>query len=188
MKKLFLVVLIAGSALVMGGCFKVDSNFTEVRDVVLSEVDSSFGDVVEIHLGGFPLSVAGIALRFVDEPEAKEALQYVGRIDSVEVGVYELLDSAQTAQVKSGLKGRLDVVFSDQGFERMLTHREQGEWVSIYASLPGSESDAVRELFVVVIDSRECVLVRLGGDLSEMVRAAAREHLKDVEWRELLEG
>lgn len=187
MKRLILLLIVASSALLLGACFKVDSNFAEVRDVVLAEVEGSHGGVVEVHLGGLPLAMSRVALGFVDEPEVEEALRYAGRINSIELGVYEFFGDDGSLRLDHELKEHLDGVFNQQGFERMLTHREQGEWVSIYTGLPEEGAEVVREMFVVVVDSEECVLVRLGGDLSGLVRAAAQERLHELDWRELMD-
>jgi len=182
MKRLLLAVMLGSATLFMGGCYKVDSNFQEIRDVVFSELDGSYGSAVEVHLGGFPISMAGLALRLVnDEPEVEEALHYLGDIDEVEVGVYEWVGERPKVIGTGGLNKSLDSLLEGQGFELVVSHRERHESVSIYTVLSDEET-SIRELFVLVVNREECVLVRLGGDLSGIMETAFKQHWEEIDW------
>ncbi len=64
------------------------------------------------------------------------------------------------------------------GFEPVVLVREKKETVGVYA--PTKEDKFPNELFVVVMTEHEVVLVRLRGELEEIILAAAKNHAHEL--------
>ena len=157
------------------GCGPKSACFKDVKSAVFNGSEK-LNTSVELNLGLFPIWLAGTVVGFVDEPEAKEAGEYLDHVSRVELGVYE---------VQNSLRGRFHEIadhvkdsMQENGFEPLVLVREKNECVGIY--VPVEDKKLARELFVVVLEKKEVVLVRVRGNFEKISRAILRNHAHEI--------
>jgi hypothetical protein len=153
------------------GCGPTDSQFKDVKSAVFSG-NETLNTNIELSLGAAPIWLAGTIAGFVDEPEAKEASEYIDHISKVDLGVYELQDSLKGRFKEISKRVRLSM--AEHGFEPIVLVHENNECVGVYAPLEGDK--LTRELFVVVMQKKEVVLVRVEGNFEKLTKAVFRNH------------
>jgi len=138
--------------------------------------DEKLNTNVELSIGAAPIWLAGTIAGFVDEPEAREASEYIDHISKVDVGVYELQDSLK-GRFKDMSK-RVQSSMENHGFEPIVLVREKNECVGVYA--PTTGDGFPREVFVVVMERKQVVMVRVEGNFEKLIRAAYRNHAHEL--------
>ncbi|MCB1122375.1 MAG: DUF4252 domain-containing protein [Verrucomicrobiae bacterium] len=171
---LFVGALIALTFL-LTGCGPSDSQFRDVKSVVFSG-NERLNKNIELSVGTVTLWLGNTVLKFIDDPQAQEARDYVRYLSKVSVGVYELQDSL-TPQI-STVFNQMRTCMGKYDFEPLVLVRDKGENVGIY--LKNDSGKVGRELFVVVVESRQVVIVRVKGNLEKIVRAAAKNHAHEI--------
>ena len=157
------------------GCGPPNSHFRAVKTSIF-QGNESLNTNVELSLGAVPIWLAGTIAGFIDEPEVKEASQYIDHISRIDLGVYELQDSLkgrfkETSQrVQSSMK--------EHGFEPMVLVYEKNESVGIY--IPTTLEESARQAFVVVMEQKQVVLVRVRGDFEKLFKAVYHNHRHEL--------
>lgn len=158
-------------AFLLVGCGPNDAQFENVKSAVFSG-NETLNTNIELSLGAAPIWLAGTIAGFVDEPEAKEASEYIDHISRVDLGFYELQDSLKGRFQEISKRVRLSM--AEQGFEPLVLVHEKNESVGVYAPLDGDK--LTREFFVVVMEKKEVVLVRVKGNFEKLAKAVFRNH------------
>lgn len=158
-------------AILFVGCGPTDAQFKNVKSAVFSE-NETLNTNIELSLGAAPIWLAGTIAGFVDEPEAKEASEYIDHISRVDLGFYELQDSLNGRFKEISKRVRLGM--EQHGFEPIVLVHEKNECVGVYAPLGGDK--LTREFFVVVMQKKEVVLVRVEGNFEKLAKAVFRNH------------
>ncbi|MDH5627520.1 MAG: DUF4252 domain-containing protein, partial [Candidatus Krumholzibacteria bacterium] len=105
-------------------------------------------------------------------PDASEARPYLRGVSKVQVAIYETEGNVHAATIET--PARLQEMIDD-GWEMAVRVRDEDEMVWLLYRIDG---DSVREMFVVVMDDEELVLVRVKGHL-ERLMAEALENIDD---------
>lgn len=170
-RSIFTVGAAIALTLFVTGCGPSSSHFKDVKSAVF-DGNVKLNTSVELSLGIVPIWLASKVAGFVDEPEAREASEYLDHISRVDVGIYELQDSMK-GQFRE-ISKRVTSAMLENGFEPVVLVRERNECVGVYAPL--DQQELAREVFVVVLEKKEVVLVRTRGNFEKIVTAAMRYH------------
>lgn len=148
------------------GCFW-SSELSAVRSDLQHQLPgSSFDKNIELSLGPVMMTFARVATTLI--PGAREARPYLRGVSRVQVGVYEShIDHMEDVRMPERLRSLLDA-----GWETAVRVREAREAVWLLYRPDGEE---VKEIFVVVLNDDELVMVKARGNLERLVAAAMDE-------------
>jgi len=154
------------AALSSPGCFW-SSELSGVRDDIERQLPgASFDRNVELSFGPVLLTFARMVTSVI--PGARDARPYLRGVSHVEVGVYQShVDSIADVHMPKRLQSLLE-----QGWETAVRVRDDNEAVWL---LYRPDGERVQEIFVVVLNSDELVLVKARGHLERLVEAAIKE-------------
>ncbi|HXS09883.1 MAG TPA: DUF4252 domain-containing protein [Candidatus Krumholzibacteria bacterium] len=161
------LAIVAGLAVLSSpGCFW-SSELSGVRaDLERQLPGSSFDKNVELSFGPVILTFARVITSVI--PGAQEARPYLRGVSRVQVGVYEAhLHTMDSLQMPKRLQSLLD-----DGWETAVRVRDEREAVWL---LYRPDGEKVKEIFVVVLNDNELVLVKARGNLERLVEAAMDE-------------
>ena len=161
-----LVLALVLVVLASPGCFWSGELASVRHDFEKQIPGSSFDKNIELSLGPIMLSAARLVTALV--PGADEARPWLKGLSRVQVGVYKAdIGSMGELQMPRRLQSLLD-----DGWESAVRVRDDNEAVWV---LYRPDGDRVREVFVVVLNSNELVLVKAKGKLDRLVAAALHE-------------
>ncbi len=144
---------------------------TEVkRDIAGQLPDVTFRKNLTLSLGPLTMLLARTVTGFI--PDASEARPYLRGVSKVQVAIYETEGDIHAASIET--PARLQELIDD-GWEMAVRVRDEDEMVWLLYRIDG---ESVREMFVVVMDDEELVLVRVKGHL-ERLMAEALENIDD---------
>lgn len=154
------------AALSSPGCFW-SSELSGVRaDLQRQLPGSSFDKNVELSFGPLLLTVARVVTSVI--PGAREARPFLRGVSRVQVAVYDShIESMADLHTPKRLQSLVD-----QGWETAVRVRDDNEAVWLLYRLDG---ERVKEIFVVVLNDDELVLVKARGNLERLVAAAMDE-------------
>jgi hypothetical protein len=161
------LAIVAGLAVLSSpGCFW-SSELSGVRaDLQRQLPGSSFDKNIELSLGPVVMTFARVATSVI--PGAREARPYLRGVSRVQVGVYEAhIDHMEDVHMPKRLQSLLDA-----GWETAVRVCEKREAVWL---LYRPDGDEVKEIFVVVLNDDELVMVKARGNLERLVAAAMDE-------------
>ena len=148
------------------GCFWSGELSGVRRDFEAQMPGASFNKNIELSLGPIMLSAARLVTSVI--PGTREARSWLKGVSRVQVGVYDAdIDSMPDVRMPDRLRSLID-----DGWEIAVHVREQNEAVWV---LYRPDGDRVREIFVVVLNENELVLVKARGNMEKLVAAALHE-------------
>lgn len=157
-----LVVTVASA-----GCMWAPELASVCRDIEQQVPGASFDREFAMTLGPVSLAFAKLVTAFI--PDAREARGYLRDVSRIEVAVYDV-DSMPTVEGVR-MPDRLQRM-SDEGWETAVKVREDDNVVWLMYRI---ENDAIREMYVVVLDTDELVLVKARGRLDRLAARALLE-------------
>lgn len=137
------------------------------RDIERQIPGANFDKEFAITLGPITLAFAKMVTAFI--PDAKEARGYLKDVSKIQVAVYEA--QRMPAPNKVVMPDRLKYLI-DEGWEMAVRAREEDSVVWVLYKI---DRGAIRELYVVVLDQDELVLVKAKGHLERLVARALLE-------------
>jgi hypothetical protein len=177
MKRIFLSVgAVVPFVFLLVGCGPSGTHFREVKSAVFNGTEK-LNKNIELSLGVVPIWLLGTVAGFVDQPEVREACDYIDHISRLDVGVYEIQDSFKNRF--SEISRRVNVSMLKHGFQPLVQVREVNQCVGVY--LPTVGDKFPREVFVVVMEHKQIVLVRMRGDFEKLAFAALKNHPLDLQ-------
>jgi hypothetical protein len=159
-------VAVVLAALSSPGCFS-SPELSGVRHDLESQLPgASFDRDVELSFGPVMLAFARVITSVI--PDAGDARPWLHGVSRVQIGVYDAhVGSTSDVRMPKHLQSLLD-----DGWETAVRVRDNDEAVWL---LYRPDGDKVREIFVVVLDSDQLVLVKARGHLERIVAAALDE-------------
>lgn len=148
------------------GCFASGDLSGIRRDLEHQLPGASFNRNVEFSVGPILLGLTRMVTAFV--PDAHEARSWLSGISRVDIGVYDAqIDGIDSVHMPRKLQSLVD-----QGWETAIRVRDRDEaaWV-----LYRPDGNRVREVFIVVLDDEQLVMVKARGRLDQLIAAALRE-------------
>lgn len=171
-----LVVLLTLLALPSTGCLWAPELAQIQREIEHQLPGSSFEREVRLSLGPLSLGMARLATRLIPEsavPEAGEAHAYLREVRRVQIALYRTLALPPLESVR--IPEPLRLLIRDQNWHLAVKNQKTDEltWV-----LTRVENDIVRDIYVVLLDSRQLALVRVEGRMDQLL-AKAMENRAD---------
>ena len=176
--KHFIIPLIIGlSALTFTGCFGVDRDFVKVKSMVMNSVDGDFHKDVEFSVGSVGLSFARLVVSIDDNDE--DAKMILKNISGAQIGVYKKNHYASD-EFKFSLLKDLDKKMLDDDWCGIVKHVDGNELTGVYVKY---EDDEINQVYVINIDNEDLTIVRVEGDLENLIEYAIKEKgLKDFHY------
>ena len=151
------------------GCFWAPELDRVRKDIERQIPDAHFEKDFAISLGPISLSLVRTLSRFVPEDDVHEAREYLGDLSKVQVAVYEA-DVPRGTELETPHK--LESLL-DEGWEMAIKAREHGESIWV---MYRSDDDEIRDVYVIVLDPDELVLVKASGRLDRLFAKVMEEH------------
>jgi hypothetical protein len=163
------VLILLPLALSLSGCIWAPE-LEEVRRELEREIPGArFETEFKLTLGPASLGLARMMVGLV--PDAEEAGRYLKDIYRVKLAVYRTESLPAIGELR--LPGRLRRQLERSGWEVAVKVREKDEVVWI---LYREYRNTIRDIYIVVLDQDELVLVRLEGRLDRLFARAMEEH------------
>ena len=164
------VIGLALALSLLSGCLWAPELDRVRKDIEDQIPGAEFKKDFALSLGPVSLGFARLVTGFV--PDAHEARGYLEEIRSVKVAIYEAKNIP--ADVSLRMPSKLQHLLEKNGWELAIKAKERDESVWILFRTKG---DAIRDMYIVVLDEEELVLVRAGGRLDKLFEKAMNEHL-----------
>jgi len=145
------------------GCFWAPELSSVRRDLQDQLPGASFDKNVELSFG--PVGLAFVRLVTGLIPDAREARPWLRDVSRVQIGVYDAhVGSAAGLRMPKKLQSLID-----DGWETAIRVHDddQAVWV-----LYRADEETIKEVFIVVLDDEELVMVKAKGRLERIVAAA----------------
>ncbi len=168
-KNIALAVLLILSALTFIGCIGVDSDFKEVKSLVIKSTDGEFRKDVEFAIGPVGISFAKIVASFNDDDEDAQAI--LSNISEVQVGVYK---NSKFEDLHCGYSffHNIDDKLKEENWHNIVKHVDGDELTGIYVKY---EDDSINKMYVINIKNNKLSLIRVKGDLENIITYAIKE-------------
>lgn len=168
--------MVTGLALLAtSGCI-FTPDLDRVQRMVAREIEpATLRTKVKLTLGPMALSLARMVTEWADIDE--EARACLADVDRVEINVQEIsgLSSLSSVHWPKGLERRLD----QEGWETLVKARDEEEIVLILYRLRGKTIGA---MYVICLNSKELVLVKIEGRLDSLITRALEDHGFAKDW------
>jgi hypothetical protein len=169
-KILALSVVILVSACFIPGCILVNSDFLQIKNLILDEIGQvDVKTEFQLQVGSGLISLGGIAVSFTDAKD--EVCQYLRDIKNVQVGVYRLEDMSRRRPIV--IPDKIGNKLARKGYEPMVRVKERDSAVWVMTKMRGKR---IESLYVIALDRSELVLVEVQGRLERLIEKAIREH------------
>lgn len=149
------------------GCMWAPDLARVCRDLEKQVPGASFDREFAMTLGPVSLAFAKMVTAFI--PDAREARGYLRDVSRIEVAVYEVTAMPTIDGVR--MPNHLQRL-RDEGWETAVKVRDDDNIVWLMYRI---EKNAIREMYVVVLDSDELVLVKARGRLDRLAARALLE-------------
>jgi len=166
-RSVLVVVMLAAVLTVGSGCIWTPE-LTRVKNDIENQIPNAhFEKEFSLSLGPLALGFARLATRFV--PDTYDARDYLKDVRRVQVAVYNTTSMPPVGNVR--VPERLSRM-AELGWEVAVKVREENELVLVMYRV---EDESVRDLYVVVLNTTELVIVKASGHLERLVARALRE-------------
>jgi len=159
-----LLAVVGGSS----GCLWAPDLARVRRDIEDQIPGASFDKEIELSLG--PVSLLFVRLVVNVVPAAAEARGYLRDLSRVQVAVYHTEELPVTKNVET--PRRLKKLIEEKGWEMAVKVRDEDEMLWVLYHIDG---DTIKEMYVVVLNEEELVLVKIKGRLERLVAHALSE-------------
>jgi Domain of unknown function (DUF4252) len=152
---------------VANGCMWAPE-LTDVKQQIAQQLpDTGFRKDVTLSLGPVTLALARTITGLI--PDAREARGYLHDVSRVQVAVYNVYSAGDVTSLDT--PKRLQELLDD-GWEMAVRVRDDDQVAWLLYRL---DDKSVREMFVVVMDKDDLVLVKLKGHLEKLIAHALEE-------------
>jgi len=161
------IVTLVTVATLFSGCLWAPELASVCKDIERQVPGASFDKQFAITLGPISLGFAKLVTALV--PDAREARGYLRDVSRIEVAVYETdnMPPASSVHMPDRLK-RMEA----EGWETAVKVREEESVVWVMYKI---EDESIKELYVVVLDDEELVMVKARGRLERLAARALSE-------------
>jgi len=172
MKKILLTLLLSLSITLANANDFID----DIKDIVGSSPE------VNINLG---TGLINTILAFAgQEEDAKEAVAALSGLNKLKVSVFDISDNTNTQELTTLIKDKINDL-SAQGYEQIVTVKEDDEMVHIIAQVDGNLLKNV--MIVVMEDNDELVVLSMDGEIDVKQLAILSDEF-DVDLDDILDS
>ncbi len=167
--RISLIAVVAVVGLASSGCMYSREMSSTRRSIEAEFPGAEFDRKLVFTVGSVGLRVASWVTGLVPDEEVADVREYIDDVRRVKVGIYD------TEHVPESNGGGIPVLrgLVDKGWEIAVQSREESEHVWV---LYRARRDRVRDIFVIVLNEEELVIVRVTGHLDRVLQRAMRDH------------
>ncbi len=168
--KYFLIpVILILSSSVFTGCIGVDNDFREVKSLVMNSTNEKYYKDVEFSVGPLGLSLARLIVKLNDDDEEAEII--LNNISEVQIGVYKKSNLDYKHYDYSFFKD-IDNKLREENWHFIVKHVERNELTGIYVKY---QDEDINKLYVINIENDKLSLVRVEGNLENIITYAIKD-------------
>jgi hypothetical protein len=160
------VVVIACLLLATSGCVWTPELARVAGELERQIPEARFDKEFSLSLGPVAISFARLVTGFVGDDDVRHAREYIRDVSRVQVAIYDTGDMPSISNLR--MPSQL-AELEDRGWETAVKVREDDEAVWVMYRVDG---DAIRDLYVVVLNDDELVLVKATGRLDRIMAKA----------------
>ena len=167
--KRFFTTLIVLTFLLIG-CISINQEFSELRDVLISEFGDEYQSEAQFSVGSLGITVSSW---FVDALADNDFIVDVMKeVSSVQVGIYENT-SHSTNPSKLNTLSAIDEQMKLNGWKNIVKSIELDELTSVY--LRANKNEQLKRMFIINSNGDELVLLEVEGDLKDVIDIVIHE-------------
>lgn len=174
MKASRLIIITLALTFLLSGCIAVDGYFKGVRNKVFSSVEGDFKKEVEFSIGAAALTLSSAIVSFSDAPEYTDDM--LRKVDRIQLGVYKNYDWENYKPSFNSLR-EITSELTEDGYECIVRSIDKSD---MFAVMVKTNSDRIKEMFVVAVNPEEMVMTQIFGDLDELLEIAIRSQSMNV--------
>lgn len=167
------VALVTGLIVLMSfssGCMWAPE-LSRLRNDIEDQIPGThFDREFAISLGPVTLGLARLITGLVPDDDARNARQYLRDVSSIQVAIYKTESPAPVEKVR--MPNRLRQMCEHEGWDMAVKAREDDSLAWVLYRITG---DSIKDIYVVVLDDEELVMVRAHGKLDRLVARALHE-------------
>lgn len=168
-KHIIVIIAVIFSALTFIGCIGVDSNFREVKSLVINSTNEKFNKDIEFSIGPIGISLAKLIVKLNDNDE--DARIILNNISEVQVGVYKKRSFGNRHYDCSFFRD-IDKKMKQDNWHFVVKHIDRDGLTGIYVKYEGGD---INKLYVINVENDKLSLVRVKGDIDNILAYAIRD-------------
>jgi|GEM_PF-7078486 len=161
-RKVILILSTILFSVMASGCYEVNSNFSEIKNEILSSSGSHYYKDVEFALGSVSMSFVRIFVNDEDDDIIKN-------ISGIQIAVYK---GRSDGDNNYNLFQRIDEKMQNNGWKNFVRESNPDELTLIYFK---DKDEKLYAMFIVSVNKKELSLVQLNGDLNKVIIASIRK-------------
>lgn len=163
MKSVKLLLFASTLSLLLSGCIGVNREFKNIRSHILNNLEDKFDRQIEFSVGPVGFFLASKFVKFAETE--KDLDQILANVNNIHVGVYDRLSNFSQPSLK--IARVLESSILNDNWYPIVKAIDGDELVCVFVN---NFSDAdINELFVISLTSDELVLVKLQGELGDII-------------------
>jgi hypothetical protein len=159
------IVLLLAVAVVSSGCLWAPDLAMVRKDIERQIPGANFEKEIELSLGPITMSFARLLTRLV--PDAREATGYLQDVRRIELAVYNADHVPPTSTVT--MPEKLRKMTAGDDWELAVKIRDDDELMWVMYRI---DDETIKELYVVMLDKDELLMVKAEGNLERLVARA----------------
>jgi hypothetical protein len=153
----------------------VDGYFKNMRNKVFNSVQGDFQKEVEFSFGAAALTLSSVAVSISDAPDFTDDM--VRKLDRIQIGVYKNTDWRNFHPDYNSLR-EMTADLRDEGYEFIVRSIQRDQMMAVMVK---TNSDRLREMFVIAVDEEQMVMTQIFGDLDELIEIVLRSEGLNVQ-------
>ena len=168
-KNIIVTITVIFLALTFIGCIGVDSDFREVKSLVIKSTNEKFHKDVEFSVGSVGLSFARFCVSFDDDNEDAEAI--LSNISEVQIGIYKNSNFG-TLHYGYSFFHDIDDKLQEEDWHNIVKHIDGDELTGIYVKY---DDDCINKMYVINIKNNKLSIIRVNGNLENIITYAIKD-------------
>ena len=161
------------SLTMLNGCFGVNHEFKNIRNVLFSATDKEFNKEIEFSVGPAGLALAGMFVRFADDKDGRNVSEMIGDISRVQIGIYHNRDRFNS-DINFNFLKEINNEMQGNGWQYIVRAVDHNEMTAVYVRT--DEEENLREAFVIALSDEDLVFANIYGDLDGLIETAIRQN------------
>ena len=177
-RRVGLMALGVATLLGVSGCLWAPELAQIQREIENQLPGSAFEKEVRLSLGPLSLGLARFVTRFIPEgyvPEAGEAHAYLQEVRRVQLATYRTISVPPLHGLRMPL--HLKQLMREQNWQLAVKTQKEKELVWV---LTRQEAGIIRDIYVVLLDTEQLVLVRVEGRMEQLLAKAMQNRADEL--------
>jgi len=171
LKKLGVIGLLVFIGISVSGCIEVNSDFGNIRNSLLKNMNGRFERDIEFSVGSLGIKIAKSFVKFADTEEDIDGM--LNQVSHVQIGVYSIKEHNRFQPSMLGLK-QLCMELQKDGWQYIVKNINDDEITTVF--LNRNNDGQLNRLLVVNYSDDELVLAELTGNLEKLIQHAIKDN------------